>query len=63
MINVFLAQNTSNASKEYRKPYICLLTSLAVDKDLRLQAKNSGIDEVIQKPIFKAGAKKLLTKA
>ena len=44
-------------------PYICLLTSLSVDKKLKVSASQKNINVVIQKPIFKNGVDRLLTKA
>ena len=46
-----------------RQPYICLLSTDIVTAKLSQKAMKYGIDDVVNMPVFKAAAHKILTEA
>ena len=47
-------------NNNFKQPYICLATSATIDDKIREKVNQIGIDQVKQKPLFKAAAIQLL---
>ena len=57
------AISSKDPTNQNKAPYICLLTANDATGQLIKKARKHGVDEVLEKPVFKAAAQRMLVKA
>ncbi len=59
---LLIRQILTNQAPDLPQPFVCCLTSYA-ERNYRYEAFKAGMDGFLNKPVFKTGLKRLLTKA